>query len=213
MIKVGTIVEEIIKKDHEAISALSRGILNLSSYSRTIHKKVELKTKKNVKITTIIMSLSRLHRKLEGVNPLLQKVVIDNITVKTPLSEIVFEKNPSISQKLVTLEKAISPGIDEWFSFSQNTRTIIIICSESKSEKVISHMKTKPILLIKNLSAIGISISSEYHFKPNIIFSLLHKIAEKKISLTETITTWTEVVFVCETKQLPELLEIFRIQE
>lgn len=211
MIKVGTVVEDLIKKDHEAIASLSRGILNLSSYARLIHKKVEAKTKKGVKLTTIIMSLSRLGQRLEGVNPLLQKVVIDGLTVKTPLAELVFEKSPIVTKQLATLEKAISPRTDEWFSFSQNTRAIIVICSESKSEKVVKHMKTKPALLLKDLSAIGLSISPNYHPKPNIAFSLLHKVAERKIPLTETITTWTEVVFVCEAKHLSELLEIFKI--
>ncbi len=207
---MGAIVEDIIKNDHEAVFSLSRGILNLSSYSRLIHKKVETKSKKEVKLSTIIMSLSRLQRQIGGVNPLLQKVVIDGITVKTPLTELVFEKSALVTKQLATLEKAVSPRSDEWFSFSQNTRAIIIICSESKSDKVIKHMKTEPTLVLTDLSAIGISISADYHSKPNITFSLLHKIAERKIPLAETITTWTEIVFVCKSKYLPELLEVFK---
>ena len=70
MIKVGEKIEEIIKGDHEALFCLSRGILNLSRYARTIHEAVEQKTKKEVKLPTIIMALSRLRKKLGGVAPL-----------------------------------------------------------------------------------------------------------------------------------------------
>ncbi len=213
MLKVGVTVEEIIKKDHEAVFCLSRNILNLSSYARIIHKRVEKATKKPVKLTTIIMSLSRLQRKLEGENPLLQDVQIDGLTVKTPLAEIVFDKTPKTLSLLATLPISVQPREDEWFSFSQNSRGVIILCSESKLKAVTEHMKLKPVLLLKNLSAIGIAISDKYHLEPNITFSLIHRIAERKIPLVETITTWTEIVFVCESKYLSILLEIFKSDE
>src|SRR4051812_42147366 len=100
MIKVGQKVEEIIKRDHEAAQCLSRGILNLSSYSRKIHKQVEKATKKDVKLSTIIMSLSRLQRRMDGIKPLIQDVKIDGITVKTPLAELVFEKTTDMVTRL-----------------------------------------------------------------------------------------------------------------
>lgn len=212
MIKVGVTVEEIIKRDHEALSALSRGILNLSSYGRGIHKEIERKTKKEVKISTIIMALSRLKQKIKGTKPLLVDVRIDGLTVKTPLAEIVFEKNNKTIGRLALLEKEIKPRVDEWFSFSQNTRAVIIICSQSKTKEVIDHMHTKPLFVLKDLSAIGLSISEKYHPEPNITFSLLHKIAEREIPLAETISTWTEIIFVFKSEYLTQVLDVFKLE-
>ncbi len=213
MIKVGQKVEEIIQKDHEAVFCLSRGILNLSSYARSIHKRIESATKKSVKLSTIIMALSRLQRRIDGVKPLLQEVKIDGLTVKTPLVEIAFEKNSKTVSKLSTLEKTIKTRSDEWLSFSQNSRAIIIICSENKVTSAVKHIGSKPIFVLKNLSAIGLTISEEYHPKPNITFSLLHKIAEKKIPLVETISTWTEIIFVFKAEYLTQILEVFKSPE
>lgn len=213
MIKVGQKVEELINQDHEAAQCLSRGILNLSSYARKIHSSVERATKKDVKLSTIIMSLSRLQRRMDGIKPLLQEVKIDGLTVKTPLAEIVFDKTPDTVTRLSLLEKNIKSRSDEWFSFSQNTRAIIIICSESKTESVVKHMNAKPILLLRDLSAIGLAVDASYHPKPNITFSLLHKIAERKIPLAETISTWSEIIFIFKSEYLGQILEVFKREE
>ena len=210
MIKIGEKIEEIIKGDHEALFCLSRGILNLSSYARGIHNLVEQKTKKQVKLPTIVMALSRLGRKLKGIMPLLQEVTIDGMTVKTPLAEVVFEKTSTTISRLPIVQKSIKPKSDEWFSFSQNSKAIIIICSESRIDSVAICMGVKPLLVLKDLTAIGLSINARYHDKPNITFSLLHKIAEREIPLAEIFTTRDEMMFVFKTKYLTQVTEIFQ---
>lgn len=210
MIKVGAKIEELLKADHEALFALSRGILNLSSYARGIHRSVEKATKKSVKLSTIIMALSRLKKELKGVRPLLQEVAIDGMTVKTPLAEVVFEKTETAISKLIGLQKSLKPKSDEWFSFSQNSKAIIIICNEPRTEAVLQHMEVKPLMVIKDLTAIGLSIHPRYHDKPNITFTLLHKIAEKEIPLAEIFTTRDEMMFVFETKYLSQVVELFK---
>lgn len=210
MIKVGEKIEEIIKGDHEALFCLSRGILNLSSYARGIHKSVEKATKKPVKLSTIIMALSRLKRKVAGVTPFLQEVTIDGMTVKTPLAEVVFEKTSLALERLATLQKTIKPKSDEWFYFSQNSKAIIIIFSEPRIDAVIKHMGVKPNLILKDFTALGLSINARYHDKPNITFSLLHKIAEKEIPLAEIFTTRDEMIFIFETKYLAQVVGVFQ---
>ena len=210
MIKVGEKIEEIIKGDHEALFCLSRGILNLSSYARGIHKIVEQKTKKQVKLPTIIMALSRLKKKLKGITPLIKDVEIGGMTVKTPLAEIVFEKTSITISRLPLVQKSIKPKNDEWFSFSQNSKAIAVICSETRIDTVIKHMGVKPLLVIKDLTAVGLSVDPKYHFKPNITFSLLHKIAEREIPLDQIFTTRDEMMFIFETKYLSQIVEIFQ---
>lgn len=213
MIKVGEKVESLIRADHEALFCLSRGILNLSSYARGIHKEIEKVTKKEVKLSTIIMALSRLSKKVSGVRPMLQDVTIDGMTIKTPLAELVFEKTTLAINKLGLLQKVIKPKSDEWFSFSQNSRAIIIICNESKKDTVIKHMGIKPLMTITDLTAIGLYIHPRYHDKPNITFTLLHRIAEQEIPLAEIFTTRDEMIFIFETKYLPKIVEIFKSSE
>lgn len=210
MIKVGEKIEEIIKGDHEALYCLSRGILNLSSYARGIHSIVEKATKKQVKLPTIIMALSRLKRKMKGVEPLLKEVTIDGMTVKTPLAEVVFEKTVLTISKLSIIQKNIKAKSDEWFSFSQNSKAIIVICSELRIDAVVKNMGVKPLMVIKNLTAIGLSIHARYHAQPNITFTLLHKIAEREIPLAEIFTTRDEMMFIFESRYLSQVVEVFQ---
>lgn len=210
MIKVGEKIEEIIKGDHEALFCLSRGILNLSSYARKIHDRVEKATKKQVKLPTIVMALSRLKRVMKDVTPLVKDVEIDGMTVKTPIAEAVFEKTAFTISKLSVLQKNMKIKTDDWFRLSQNSKTIIVICSEAKIDSVIKNMGAKPLLVLKGLTAIGLSINARYHDKPNITFSLIHKIAEREIPLAEIFTTRDEMMFVFETKYLPQVVEVFK---
>lgn len=210
MISVEGKVEEIIKGDHEALVALSRGILNLSSYARKIRLEVEERTKKNVKFPTIVMALSRLKRKLKGAMPLIKDIEIGGMTVKTPIAEAVFEKTSFSISKLLVLQKNMKIKTDDWFRLSQNSKTIIVICSENKIDSVIGHMGVKPLLVIKNFTALGLTIDPKYHDQPNITFSLLHKIAEKEIPLAEVFTTRDEMIFIFETKYLSQIIKVFQ---
>ena len=210
MIKIADKIEEIIKGDHEALYCMYRGVLNLSKYAKAIHKTVEQKTKKQVKLPTIIMALSRLKRKIKGVDPLLKEVTIDGMTVKTPLAEVVFEKTALTISKLSVIQKNIKAKSDEWFSFSQNSKAIIVICSEPRIDAVVKNMGVKPLMVIKNLTAIGLSIHARYHAQPNITFTLLHKIAEREIPLAEIFTTRDEMMFIFETKYLSQVVEVFQ---
>ena len=209
MIKVSDKIEEIIKADHEALFCLSRGVLNLSSYARGIHGQIEESTKKDVRLSTIIMGLSRLRKKMGGTTPLLRDVPVDGITIKTPLAEVVFEKSSLIISRLSVIQKNIKPKSDEWFSFSQNSKATIVICSESRIDAVKKSMGVKPLLVLKDLTALGLSINEKFHAEPNITFSLLHKIAEREIPLAEIFTTRDEMMFLFETKYLSEIVKIF----
>lgn len=210
MIKVGEKIEEIIKGDHEVLFCLSRGVLNLSRYAREIHELVEKKTKKQVKLPTIIMALSRLKKKLKEVTPLVKEVEIDGMTVKTPVVEIVFEKTSTTISRLPMVQKNIKAKNDEWFRLSQNSKVIDVICSESRLESVIKHMGVKPLLIFKDLTAVGLSIPPKYHDKPNITFSLLHKIAEREIPMDQIFTTRDEMMFIFQTKYLSQIVAIFQ---
>ena len=140
----------------------------------------------------------------------MKKVEIGGMTVKTPLAEIVFEKTSITISRLPMVQKSIKPKSDEWFSFSQNSKAISVICSESRIDTVIKHMGAKPLLVLKDLTAVGLSVDARYHDKPNITFSLLHKIAEREIPLAQIFTTRDEMMFLFETKYLAQIVAIFQ---
>lgn len=210
MRKIQDAVRDVVLEDEEALYALSKGYMNLSKYAQLINAQIEKRTTKDVKPAGIVVALSRIQKELGKVHPLIQNIQIKNITTKSPLSEIVFEKNRSLLAKLSSFYSKVSTGNDDFLSMILSTNEITVICSERLEEKALSHFSERPRLLTKRLAAVGLSFDERYYKLPNVTYSLLRKIAQKKIVLAETITTHTESIFVFDQKRLAEVVLLFQ---
>jgi hypothetical protein len=209
MIKINTIVENILYKDEEALTALSKGYMNLSQYAKQIHYEVERMAKKEVGVQGIVVALSRLGKTMKRQHPLVQNIQIKNITTKAPLSEIVYAKTSESIAKLTKIYDKAKAGADDFFTMTLSTSEITVICSERIKIEIEKILKEKPVMKVKNLASIGLSLDPKYYPMPNITFSLIRRIAQKRIPLAETITTRTEIIFVFEQKYLSEIIDLF----
>ena len=63
------------------------------------------------------------------------------------------------------------------------------------------------------LASLGISLDPKYYPKPNITYSLIRRIARKRIPLAETITTYTEIIFIFEDNYLSDVLRLFKVNQ
>lgn len=211
MIKIQDIVRDIVYNEEEALHALAEGYMNLSAYGKRIQKEVEAKTKKEVHVSGIVVALSRVQKQLKKVHPLIQDIKINNITAKSPLSEIVFEKTPDILSKFSSMYEKIKTTNDDFLTMTLSTSEITVICSSRIQESILKHFKDKPRMIEQGLASIGISIDPKYYPMPNITFSLIRRIAKKRIPLAETITTHTEIIFIFPQKSLSQVLDLFSV--
>ena len=111
MIKIQDVVREIVFSDEDFLSAIANGYANLSAYAKKIQKTVERKSKKEVKTSGIVVALSRISTQIKSRHPLIEDVKIDNITTKSPLTEIVYEKNSNSISKLTSIYNKVRNGI------------------------------------------------------------------------------------------------------
>lgn len=209
MIKIQDAVRETLYSDEEALFALSRGYMNLSAYAKQIEKTIEQKTKKGVGTPAIVVALSRTKKEIKKPDPLVQDIKINNITAKSPLSEIVFNKTPQLLAKLSSLYEKVKTSNDDFLTMTLSTNEITVICSNRIKDAVLKHFKDAPSMIEPGLASIGLSLDPKYYNMPNITFSLLRKIAQKRIVLAETITTHTEIIFVFPEKRLADMLALF----
>ena len=212
MIKIQDTVKNIVEADEEALFALTKGFMNLSAYAKSIQKEVEKNTHKKVGVAGIVVSLSRVQKNLKQLHPLIKDVKINNITIKSPLSEIVFEKTPTLLSKLSTLYEKVKTGNDDFLTMTLSTSEITVICSDRIRDSILKHFKEKPRMIESGLASIGISWDPKYYSMPNITFSLIRRIARKRIVLAETITTHTEIIFVFHQKDLSEIANLFKVE-
>jgi hypothetical protein len=206
MIKIQDVVRNIVESDEEALYSLSKGFMNLSAYAKSIRKEVEDRSFKKVNKAGIVVALSRIKKELKGVHPMIKEVKI----IKSPLSEIVFEKTPALLSQLSLLYSKVKTGNDDFLTMTLSTKEITVICSDRIKELVLEYLKEKPILTEQGLASIGLSLDPKYYPMPNITFSLIRKIARKEIPLAETITTHTEIIFVFHQKDMSEMVELFK---
>jgi len=210
MLKIQPSVEEIAYADEEALTALALDYMNLSAYAKRIHKLVEKATKKPVKLTGIVVALSRLHKKVGKAHPLIQDIKINTITTKSPVCELVFEKTPQILARLSSLYEKTKTTADDFLAMTLSTSEVTVICSDKLKQAVLKHFSIKPALIQEGLATIGLSLDPKYYPMPNITFSLIRRIARERIPLAETITTHTEIIFVFAEKNLAKIVELFR---
>src|SRR3989338_9250800 len=76
MIKIQPIVRDIVLGEFEAYFALTNGYMNMSSYAHRIRRTVEAKAKKQVTITSLVVSLSRLRKEFKKEKSLIHDVNI-----------------------------------------------------------------------------------------------------------------------------------------
>lgn len=209
MIKIQETVREIVFGDEEGLTSLSRGYMNLSAYAGLIQREVERRTKKEVGVPSIVVALSRLQKTLGKQHPLVQKIEINNIITRSPLSEIVFGKTPTLLNKLASLHEKVKTTNDDFLTMTLSTSELTVICSDRIKAAVLAHFKATPHMNVSGLAAIGLTLDPKYYPVPNITFSLIRRIAQKRIPLAETITTRTEVIFVFGQQYLGEIVSLF----
>ena len=210
MRKIQDSVAEILYADEEALYVLSERCLNLSAYAKHIQGEVEKRTMKEVLPSSIVVALSRIQKELRGVHPLVQNIELKNVSTKSPLSEIVFEKHTSLLSRLSSFYAQARTTGDDFLSIILSTNEITVICSERLRQDVLEHFKEKPRLVKNGLASVGLSFDEKYYELPNITYSLLRRIARQRIVLAETITTHTEIIFVFNKKHLGEVVRLFQ---
>ncbi len=209
MIKIQPIVRDIVLGEIEAFFALTNGYMNMSSYAHRICPAVETRTKKQVTITSLVVSLSRLRKEFKKEKPLIHEVAIKNITTKLPLTEITYENTSKFLEQLESLHKNISVSKEDFFTTTIGTTEIDIICSSNLENKILKHFKMKPRWVNHNFAAIGISYGLEVFGTPNVFFSLLSITARARINIEELVSTPTELIFIVAEKDFGKTVALF----
>lgn len=193
----------------EACFALTNGYMNMSSYAYRIRPTVEERAKKQVTITSLVVSLSRLRKEFKKEKPLVHEVTIKNITTKLPLTEIAYENTNKFLEQFESLHKNISISQEDFFTITRGTIEIDIICSANLENKILKHFKIKPKWVNHNFAAIGVSYGTEVFNTPNVFFSLLSITARARINIEELVSTPTELIFIVAEKDFGKTVALF----
>ena len=192
---ISSAVEDYIKSKPFLISALSQGIINLTSLSRIIKSEIELSLKKEVRYGAIVMALKRLSTELEFRTTFkIVKIIKDigDITVRSSLVDYNFKVSETLLSNQAKLLSKVDNN-DDFYTSSRGVNECNIVVSGNLISLVEDVLKDE-VLLSKqtNLSSISIKLPAENVSIPGVYYFVFQRLSWEGINIYEVISTSNE---------------------
>jgi hypothetical protein len=190
---ISAVVENYIKTKPFLLSALSQGIINLTSLSRNMLPELQTELGKDVKQGAIVMALKRLSEDLDfRLNHKIVKVLknLGEITVRSSLSDFTFAVSDTILNKQAELISEINNYSDIFYTSSRGVSETNIVVSESVSHLVDKHFAGERLLhKFENLASITIKLPKDNVSTPGVYYFIFQRLAWEGIIINEVIST------------------------
>ena len=203
---ISSVVEYYIKKKPFLQSALSQGIINLTSLSRIIKPEIEDALGREIRNGAIVMALKRLSDDLEfRATHKIVKVLknIGEITVRSSLTDFTFLVSDSILENQTKLIKEVNKNKDVFYTSSRGVNELNIVVSNSLDKTVETLFENeKCSQKAENLSSITVKLPAENVSVPGIYYFIFQRLAWEGIVLYEVISTTNEFTILVNDDQV-----------
>lgn len=203
---VSSVVEHYIKGKPFLQSALSQGIINLTSLARIMQEEVAATLGKDVRQGAVVMALKRLSGDLEfRVTHRIVKVLKDigEITVRSSLTDFTFSVSETILANQEKLLKEIQGKQDVFYTSSRGVNELNIVVSSSLDGTVENlFSRERCIQKATDLSSITVKLPAENVAVPGIYYFIFQRLAWEGIVLYEVISTTNEFTILVSEAQV-----------
>ena len=209
MANITKLTEEYISKHPFVKDCLKKGLINYSSLTRQICTDLSL-SKKN--FDAILIACRRFYGKIKK-EATTEKKIVDilknsKIEIKNKINVIVLEKD-IIFSNLLDLEKEAKKHL-ETFHIVEGTTTITIIASEDFAKKVKQVFANKVIKENTSLVEVILKSPKQIETTAGVISYLYSLFGENGINVFETLSCWTDTIFLVEEKDLSRVMGFLR---
>ncbi len=201
MITVSSALRDLIQKNNFLEFGLSEGILNLSSTAEWLKPLIEMRTKKEVSKSSILMALSRLAIQKKKIKPGLQRFPLDGINVKSGLTELTYQ-NTAANRAAILHFMNKRHGQAGHITSSFGTHEITIILPSDNALSLKESIPEKPTFEKSGLTALCIEFDAHYVEAPYLLYYLIQQITLQNINVWEMTSTYTEVIFYIEERDV-----------
>ncbi|MEM6719356.1 MAG: aspartate kinase [Bacteroidota bacterium] len=211
---ISSIVEEYIKTKPFLSSALSQGIINLTSLSRLIKPEIEHQLGKEVKNGAIVMALKRLSSELEfRVTHRVLKFVrnIGEITVRSSLNDYTFKVSETLLKNQANFMSEIESLNTVFYTSSRGVNESNIVVSSEVADLVKTFFKNE-ILLEKqeNLSSITVKLPKDNVNVPGIYYFIFQRLSWEGVNIYEVISTTNEFTILVNDEQVDKAFTVIK---
>lgn len=211
---ISSAVEHYIKSKPFLQTALSQGIINLTSLARIIRKEIQDEVGKEVRNGAIVMALKRLSVDMEFRSThRIVKVLKDigEITVRSNLIDYTFMVSDTLLNKQAELLKKLQNSKDVFYTSSRGVNETSIIVSnttEMLMEEIFKYEKLNH--KFTDLGSISVKLPEENISTPGIYYFIFQRLAWEGVTMNEVISTANEFTIIVPEYQIDVAFKVIK---
>ncbi|MGB0443957.1 MAG: aspartate kinase [Flavobacteriaceae bacterium] len=211
---IASAVEAYIKSKPFLISALTQGIINLTSLSRIMQEDIQAQTQKPVRTGAIVMALKRLSTDLEFRYS--HKIIktlrnIGDITVRSALIDYNFKVSDTLLAAQATLLSQLKLSSENFYTSSRGVNECNIVVSKHLASLVDTYLAQEECLhKEENLSSITLKLPTENVSIPGIYYFVFQRLSWEGINIYEVISTSNEFTILVNDEQVDKAFRVIK---
>ena len=207
-------VSEYVKTKPYLSSALSKGIINLTSLARQIQPDIEKSLKKPARSGAIVMALKRISDNEEFLSTHRIVSVLKNlgdITVRSALTDYCFKLTDTLLLAQAKFLTEIKDRNDVFYTSSRGVGESNIVVSSNISYLVEEVFKDEICIdKLKNLSAITVKLPTENVKIPGIYYFIFQRLSWEGVNISEVISTSNEFTILMNEESVNVAFEVIK---
>jgi len=208
-LNITKLTEEYISEHPFVKDCLKKGLINYSSLTRQICIDLKL-DKKN--FDAVLIACRRFYRKIKTEATIEKKIleILKNskIEVKNKITAVVMEKGIVI-QNLLDIEREAKKNL-ETFHIIEGTNAITAITSDDFGKKIKQIFKNRIIKENSNLVEVILKSPKQIETTAGVVSYIFSLLGENNVNVFETLSCWTDTIFLVEEKDLSRVMELLR---
>ena len=202
--------EQYINEHPSIKDCIRKGLMNYSALTRKIATELELDVKKN--FDAILIACRRYYAKVKKERVLEDKILDilrqSKLEVKNKIVVVLVEKDVYYGH-LIELQKEVKKR-SELFHIIEGSNTMTVITSCEFLDEIKKLLKNKIMKITENLAEVTLKSSEDMEDTPGVVAYLTTLLAENGINIIETMSTWTDTLFVIAEKDIAKVMEVLR---
>lgn len=197
---IAAVVEQYIKTKPYLSTAMTQGIINLTSLARQIQPEIEETLQKPARSGAIVMALKRISDNLEFLST--HKIVkvlkgIGDITVRSNLVDYSFKISDSLLNAQAQFLSDVNDNPNIFYTSSRGVTESNIIVSSNAVPQLETHFKSERLIeKTEDLSSISIKLPTENVTIPGIYYFIFQRLSWEGVNIYEVISTSNEFTII-----------------
>ena len=207
-------VSEYVKTKPYLSSALSKGIINLTSLAREIQPEIEKALRKPARSGAIVMALKRISDNEEFLSTYKIINVLKNlgdITVRSSLTDYCFKLSETLLLAQAEFLTAIKDKKDIFYTSSRGVGESNIVVSGNISNLIEDLFREEVCIdKIENLSAITVKLPTDNIKIPGIYYFIFQRLSWEGVNINEVISTSNEFTILMDEDSVNVAFEVIK---